>query len=312
MYNGPFAVIMKRYLAQKKLPRHFRFSRHAAFLLITAFLITLLSAAAGWAANKLSDFKDFKDPELFTRLPNYYLPYASSFKEQQFGSYSFQVTDAGKNKKQQIEGHFTTHCYAFDRTAGAMPGPLQIIRNYQQAAKNIGGTVLYDGPDRTTLRINKNGRETWAEVTPGGENYYVRIVERQIMQQQVTANADAMMAGLAQSGHVEVPGIFFDFNKADIKPESEPALLEVAKLLKANSALRVWVVGHTDYVGPADTNVTLAKARAASVVLALTQKHGIDAKRLIPYGVGPYAPVAANTSDEGRAKNRRVELVAQP
>jgi OmpA-OmpF porin, OOP family len=156
--------------------------------------------------------------------------------------------------------------------------------------------------------------ETWAEIWPinRGISYYVRIIERQVMQQQVTANADAMQAGLTQYGHVEVPGILFDFNKADIKPESEPALQEVAKLLKANPGIRVWVVGHTDYVGAADKNVALANARAASVVKALTQKHGIDVKRLSPYGVGPYAPVASNTSEEGRAKNRRVELVVQP
>jgi OmpA-OmpF porin, OOP family len=86
----------------------------------------------------------------------------------------------------------------------------------------------------------------------------------------------------------------------------------VAKLLKANPALKVWVVGHTDNVGPAETNVTLSKARAASVVKALSQKNGADGKRLAPYGVGPYAPVATNATEEGRAHNRRVELVAQP
>ena len=195
-----------------------------------------------------------------------------------------------------------------------MPSPLQIIRNYQNAATKIGGEVLYDNSLQTTLRIVKNGQETWIEVNPtgGGNTYYVRIVERQAMQQQVTANADVMQAGLAQNGHAEVPGILFDFNKADIKPESDAALQEVAKLLKANPGMRVWVVGHTDYVGTAEANVSLANARAAAVVKSLMQKYGIDGKRMSPFGVGPYAPVASNLSEEGRAKNRRVELVIAP
>ena len=76
--------------------------------------------------------------------------------------------------------------------------------------------------------------------------------------------------------------------------------------------MHVWVVGHTDYSGTAEANVTLANARAAAVVKALSQKYGIDGKRLAAYGVGPYAPVASNLSEEGRAKNRRVELVVAP
>ena len=139
--------------------------------------------------------------------------------------------------------------------------------------------------------------------------YTLVIVEVQKMQQDVVANADALKSGLADSGHVEVPGIFFDTAKSVLKPESDAALNEIAKLLQANPALKVWVVGHTDAVGSPDSNMALSNARAASVIQALTQKNGIDAKRLAPFGAGPYAPVASNDSEEGRAKNRRVELV---
>jgi len=125
------------------------------------------------------------------------------------------------------------------------------------------------------------------------------------------ANADALKSGLADVGHVEVPGIFFDFGKADIKPESQPAIDEVVKMLKASPALKVWVVGHTDNVGLGETNVALSNARAAAVVKALVAA-GIEPRRLIPEGVGPFSPVASNTTEDGRAKNRRVELVTQP
>ena len=290
---------MKRSLAQRIVFKLFRSGQFTVPLWAGSFIIIgLLLITTGVAAVKLTDYKGYKDPTLLSRFPNYYLSIVTSFKEQQFDAYQFSVTEGGKSKKQRVEGHFTTYCYYFDHTAGAMPSPLQIIRNYQNAATKIGGEVLYDNPEQTTFRIVKNGQETWGEVTTGGGGnaYYVRIVERQSMQQEVIANADAMQAGLTQSGHAEVPGIFFDFNKADIKPESEPALQEVTKLLKANPGIRVWVVGHTDSVGSAEANVALANARAISVVKALTQKYGIEARRLSPYGVGPYAPVASNSS----------------
>ena len=73
--------------------------------------------------------------------------------------------------------------------------------------------------------------------------------------------------------------------------------------------MKVRVVGHTDSVGSPDSNLTLSSARAAAVIQALTQKNGVDARRLAPFGAGPYAPVASNKSEEGRARNRRVELV---
>ena len=98
--------------------------------------------------------------------------------------------------------------------------------------------------------------------------------------------------------------------KSDVKSGSEPALREVVRLLQANPAMRLWVVGHTDSQGSAESNVTLSQARAAAVVRSLTGM-GIAAIRLAPHGAGPYAPVASNDTEEGRARNRRVELVKQ-
>lgn len=279
------------------------------------FAAAALMAAAAYPQTKLADRPGFKDPALFTRMPNYYLSEASSFKESQFDSYKFSVKKGTTRGEERVEGRKVVYCYYFDKTAGLPPSPLQIARNYSNATLKLGGQVLYaqeGGYFTTTLRIAKNGQETWAEVQSGGGSaYYLTMVERQAMQQEVAANAEAMKSGLAENGHVEVAGIFFDFNKSEVKPESQPALAEVVKLLQGAPALKVWVVGHTDNVGSAEFNVTLASARAAAVAKALVQA-GIDARRLTPHGDGPYAPVAANTTDEGRARNRRVELVAQP
>lgn len=127
----------------------------------------------------------------------------------------------------------------------------------------------------------------------------------------VTVNADALAENIARTGHVAVYGIYFDTGKADIKPESEPILQEIAKLLQQNPELKLYVVGHTDNVGDLTYNMELSQARADAVVKVLVSKYGADVNRLKAYGVGPLAPVTSNKAEEGRAKNRRVELVEQ-
>lgn len=120
-----------------------------------------------------------------------------------------------------------------------------------------------------------------------------------------------MTNSIRNTGRVALYGIFFESNKAALKPASDPAVAEIVKMLKADSTLKLFVVGHTDTVGQFGHNVQLSQARAAAVVNVLVSKHGIAAARLTPFGCGPTVPVAANTNEDGRSKNRRVELVAQ-
>lgn len=138
----------------------------------------------------------------------------------------------------------------------------------------------------------------------------VDVIEvKPLTQNMVTVKAAEMAKSLASSGKVALYGILFDTNKADIKPESKPALEEIAKLLREDAKLSLHVVGHTDNVGSYETNMSLSKRRADAVVAALTTEYGISAGRLSANGVANLAPVAVNTTDEGRSKNRRVELV---
>jgi outer membrane protein OmpA-like peptidoglycan-associated protein len=277
--------------------------------LVAAILLTACVAGA-----QSKDVPGSKDPALFTRMPHYIL---TDYKESPFDAYEFTIQKGNDTADQRVEGHKVEYRYDFDSSAGVPAGMLQIARNYQNATIKVGGKTLYfrdqgSSVDATFL-IARNGQENWVFISCQGSGavYFITIVEKQAMQQDVTANADVMKSGLTDTGHAEVPGIFFDFNKSEVKPESQPALAEVVKLLRANPGLRVWVVGHTDNVGAVDANVALSNARAAAVVAALV-KLGIDTRRLTPHGDGPYAPVASNSTDEGRAHNRRVELVAQP
>lgn len=127
----------------------------------------------------------------------------------------------------------------------------------------------------------------------------------------VILNAAEINKDVMNNGRAVFYGILFDFDKADIKPESEPQLAEMARALQDSPKLTIYIVGHTDNAGQLDYNTHLSERRAAAVVKALTIQYGIDAQRLIAKGVGQLAPVASNQTDEGRAKNRRVEMVAK-
>ncbi|MGL4230040.1 MAG: OmpA family protein [Casimicrobium sp.] len=140
----------------------------------------------------------------------------------------------------------------------------------------------------------------------------VDIVEtKSIAQKMQIVSASEMSTSIASTGKVAIYGIFFGTNKAEIKPESKPSLDQIAAYLKNEPNTRLHVVGHTDSVGGFESNMGLSKRRADAVVAALTREHGVTSARLTANGVAYLAPVSTNSTEEGRAKNRRVELVLQ-
>ncbi len=122
-------------------------------------------------------------------------------------------------------------------------------------------------------------------------------------------DAAAMAKGLGDKGHIALYGIYFDTDKATIKPESAPTLAEMAKLLDGQPTLNVYIVGHTDNQGSYDHNMTLSRQRAEAVAAALAAHYKVARNRMHTAGLGFLAPVGSNVSEEGRALNRRVELV---
>jgi OmpA-OmpF porin, OOP family len=255
------------------------------------------------------DVAGSRDPSLFTRMPGWYIV---KYEENEFSSSTF--TDA-KKAKVAVEGHkiFVAYAWAGD---GKKPSSLQVIRNYGNAIKKAGGTVLFTrNDDYATLKLVKDGRETWveleSEVDAGWGGFGLTIVEKDVMVQEVTANAASMGSDIKATGHVAVYGINFDGDKAELRPEAGAVIAEIAKLLKQDPGLRVFVVGHTANVGDVQAGLSLSQARAAAVAKALTDAYGISADRMSTFGAGPYCPVSTNLTEEGRAKNRRVELVQQ-
>ena len=138
------------------------------------------------------------------------------------------------------------------------------------------------------------------------------ILETKAMEQNmVVVSASDISKSITANGKVAIYGILFDTGKADVKPESKPSLEQIAAFLKAEPTVKLHVVGHTDSVGSFDSNLALSKRRADAVAAVLAKDYGIAANRLVGNGVASLAPVASNNSDEGKAKNRRVELVPQ-
>ncbi|MBI5026804.1 MAG: DUF4892 domain-containing protein [Nitrospirae bacterium] len=303
------------------------------FLLFPLLVMLVLSSPIVAFAQ---DVEGSRDHPVIKRYPGSII---SKYSQQEFGEYQLILgpyTDSGKFKKTKpLEGKITLIEYKNPQGRSA----LEIFRNYEMALKQAGFEVLFTcnnkqgecgsnwitheplgylggGYDGRYLAAKLRRQQGDVYVALHAEDYYrntyLNIIEtRQMETGLVTVDATAMAGDISRTGHVAIYGIYFDFNKAEVKPESEPALKEIAKLLKQDPKLKLHVVGHTDSVGELKFNMDLSKRRADSVIKELTIKHGIAAARLRADGVGPLSPVASNKTDEGRAKNRRVELVEQ-
>lgn len=289
--------------------------------------MAVLAPAAAWSADE--------DHPLLSRYPG---SKVKSRTVEDFATYRLvkgQGAKATELLTESLEGKVSRLVYENPPERST----LEIYRNYRQALEAAGADVLYSceekdcGPAYTSSRWNQtNGlfaasdgdpRYLAAQLTKGESTAYVAVmvgkrrtqvdvVEMDGMDTGLVAvDPGALARGIAESGTVRVYGIHFDFDKADIRPESAPTLEAIGQLLKSQPELEILVVGHTDSTGAFDHNMRLSAARARSVVTVLTSKHGIARQRLDAHGVGPLAPVAPNTSEAGREQNRRVELVAR-
>lgn len=263
--------------------------------------ISLFFLVIGFTLAQEEDVEGSKDHPLLSRMENYYI---SEYEEFEYDSHEFY--DAEDNEY-VIEGHKWVIEYTL-KEGIKPPGQLKVRQNYINAIKKIGGTILFD--KGVYMKVEAGNKESWIEVwvSSNGSDYRLTIVERTVMKQEVVADPNALAGDIKASGHAKVYGIYFDLDSYTIKPESEPTLQAIADMLKANSALKVYVVGHTDMTGKLDYNMELSLKRAQSVVDTLVS-HGIGASRLQAQGVGPLCPVSTNSTEEGRKLNRRVELV---
>jgi OmpA-OmpF porin, OOP family len=263
--------------------------------------IVLLTPIAAWAE---PDAEGCKDYPLFTRLKNYYIS-ACETKYDQALIMLEEEPDSAKNLKP--EGDKILLSYNYQETAGTAPSYLQIRRNYQNAAKLLKAKVLVDRDRYTALMIEKSGLKIYVglELFNDGRNFNLTILEQKAMEQEITAND--MLQALQKDGFIALY-INFDTNAAIIKPESQGIIDQIVELMKSQPELNLSIEGHTDSQGLLASNKTLSLNRAKAVIQAVS-KGGVNSSAMSAVGWGQEKPVADNGTEEGRAKNRRVEIV---
>jgi len=271
-----------------------------------ALLVLSILCLSGAALSQQKDATGCNDHPLFTRMFGYWI---HNCDQKEFNAYAFLT---GPGKKTNVEGRYWTIVYYPQSTLKPTPSDLTILRNFESAVQKQGGKLIAKDKSKETLNLVQNGKELWVEVWAEITGRYgLTIVEKNAMAQDIVANADAFSSDLKATGHSAVYGITFDTGKFDLKAESSQAMGEIARLLKKEAGLKLYVVGHTDNTGALESNMTLSQQRANAVVQGLVHDYGIGADRLKSFGNGPYAPVSTNDTEQGKAKNRRVEIVKQ-
>jgi OOP family OmpA-OmpF porin len=303
-----------------------------------AFLLAFLLSPGGMTAAQAQS-RDVAGARDYPGIGRFAGSIITGYRVKDFDATSLQAAPFKDGKPvdaRRLEGRITRIAYRTN------PGPsiLEVSRNFEtQLAKagfetllvcdvdQCGGIPFSEKVDGLPIpqmwvdgfnyryyagRKTEGGRETYAAVlvSANNNNIYAQLTVAQLGAiENKMVDAAAMAKGLGDKGHIALYGIYFDTDKATIKPESAPTLAEMAKLLNGQPKLNVFIVGHTDSQGSFEHNMTLSRQRAEAVAAALAGSYKIARTRLRTAGVGYLAPVGSNASDEGRALNRRVELV---
>ena len=273
-------------------------------------IIFALAMAVSISASTFAqqDKEGTKDHPMFpNRITNYFITESTT----NFDAVDFNVA-AGGSKIITKEGTKSSIRYDFNAESGqSKPSPLQILRNYEAAAKKIGGETQFLNANEGigVFKIAKAGPEVWVKIEMGGNDnndfYYLTVLEIEAMKQEITAND--ILTALNTDGHISLY-INFETGKSDIKSESQKTIDQIVEMLKSNPTLKISIEGHTDNVGTPQSNHTLSENRAKSVMNAIIAQD-VDKVRLSSKGWGQTKPISDNKTEDSRTKNRRVEIV---
>lgn len=282
---------------------------------VSACTLALLwmTAPLAPAAEAEPDAQGCKDSTLLSRVPGCWIEQCAQKDFDSMDVYKeaekpdeFEVT-----KQKPVEG--TT--VVIEYSCPANVSPLQIARNAEGALRTAGYTLVLSGKVTNNVGnhvpvvvATKGGQWVQVVTDTGGRAYILSAVREADMKQEVKADATSMAAEIQKTGHVAVYGITFDTGQSTIKPESDSVLQEIVTVLTSNPSWRMRIEGHTDNVGTKALNDGLSTRRSAAVEAWLVA-HGVEKSHLTHAGYGDGRPVGDNTTAEGRAKNRRVELV---
>lgn len=244
------------------------------------------------------------DYRLLGHLPNYV---SDKPEKRNFDKDTFAVQEGDDSRDIEIKGAKFSQAYT-PKQGAPVSSDLEIQKNYRAALTGLGAQMLFVDGRHTVARLDDNGRAIWIKVYSQETEIDITAIEEKAFQASIKLpEASTLKAALDKDGHVALY-LNFDFDKATLKPDASPIVAQVVRLLKDNPSLNLEIDGYTDNIGNRDYNIKLSGSRAAAVVTAITGQ-GISANRLHSAGFGPDKPVAGNDNEEGRAKNRRVELV---
>lgn len=225
-----------------------------------------------------------------------------NFQEEKMDELLFPIAST---RKEAVKGLKFFREFEY-KSSGTHPNELQILKFYFNTITKLGGRMMYRDTDFASFRVLLNGKKVCVvvETYHHGLQYSLTIVE--LMDQEML-EAEEIFSKLKQEGHV---AFYFTFQSGEtvLSAGAEKGVREISKMLEAHPTLNLIIEGHTDNVGSAADNLSLSKKRAAVVKKALIRA-GVNADRLVSKGFGDTKPISSNDTAQGRAKNRRVELV---
>lgn len=295
---------------RRALPTRALRALFAAFLAVLAFASTPAEAA-----RDPEDADGMAEHPAIARFPGFFL-YNSQHHD--FNEFRFACKGYGPDGESLGDTKAGKFWYVdfYAKEGTRPPSAVELQRNFDTAFSKAGGVIVHrhrtaGEPQSTVYRVPLGDTsERWVQldIHNEGQRYQMHIVETAPMVQKVEFSASELADTLKKQGHVALNGIRFDTGQARIQPESQSLLQEIRTLLVQNASLRLSIEGHTDNVGNAKSNVELSTRRAEAVVAYLVGQ-GISPQRLRASGKGDSLPVADNRTEDGRARNRRVELV---
>lgn len=271
-------------------------------LMIALLFISLFS----FAQDTPTDAEGCKDSPLFSRMPDYYISQCSS---------NYDELGIPMNSENTVtkEGTKTFLEYISTKEEVTAPSFFQVVKNFENAIVKTGGKRIYYNKDAgvATFFTKSGGKDIWVLLNDGAGsrqgNFSLNILEIEEMKQEISANI--MLDSLKQNGSIALH-INFETGKSSIKAESLPLIDQLAEMLTNDPSIKISIEGHTDNTGTPAVNMTLSQDRSKAVMTALIAK-GIDKTRLSSKGWGQTKPIADNSTDDGKAMNRRVEIVKQ-
>jgi outer membrane protein OmpA-like peptidoglycan-associated protein len=268
--------------------------------------LLLFLVAFGYAFSQVNE--KCQNHPLFSQMAKHTLE-GCELKE--FDELAIYETDkSGGGRESTKSGEILHATYKYSGEWDTRPSAVQIHQNYINAVIGRGGSVLYKSNSEVYLLLKKSGDQYWIKVsTDGSGYYYLTTLKESKMKQDIVLTMEQIKSDISQEGKAVFYGIYFDTGKSTLKSESGSTIAEMAKYLNVNTTVKVYIVGHTDNTGSYDGNMKLSMERAQAVVNELVKTHSIGMDRIQAAGAGSLAPITSNQMEEGKAKNRRVEMV---